>query len=80
MDYTGGYGPEEFLLRKPKPGKYTVRIDYFGASSAIALGPVTAQVRLITDFGTPKEKEKLITVRLVDPDDALEIGSIEIGE
>jgi len=78
-DFTQGYGPEEFLLRAPKPGKYTVRINYYGDSRQTALGPVTAQLRLITDFGTPREKEKLITVRLVDKKESLEIGAVEIG-
>ena len=78
-DFTGGYGPEVFLVRTPKPGKYTVRINYYGDSRQTALGPVTAQVRLITGFGTRHEKEKLITVRLVDRKESLEIGSIEIG-
>ena len=68
------YGPEEFLLRVPKPRKYTVKIDYYGESAATPLGPVTAQVRLFTDFGTPKEQEKLITVRLTDKKESLEIG------
>jgi len=79
-DFTGGYGPEVFLVRTPKPGKYTVRINYYGDSRQTALGPVTAQVRLITGFGTPEEKEKLITVRLVDRKESLVIGSIEIGK
>jgi tetratricopeptide (TPR) repeat protein len=78
-DFTAGYGPEEFLLRAPKPGRYVVRIDYYGDGRQTALGPVTAQVRLITDFGTTREKEKTITVRLGQDDaDKLEIGSIEI--
>ncbi|MCL2022422.1 MAG: DUF2135 domain-containing protein [Betaproteobacteria bacterium] len=79
-DFTGGYGPEVFLVRAPKPGKYTVRINYYGDSRQTALGPVTAQARLITGFGTKQEKEKLITVRLVDRKESLEIGSIEIGK
>jgi len=79
-DFTGGYGPEVFLLRTPKPGKYTVRINYYGDSRQTALGPVTAQVRLITGFGTRAEKEELITVRLVDRKESLEIGAIEIGK
>ncbi|MDR1011111.1 MAG: DUF2135 domain-containing protein [Opitutaceae bacterium] len=78
-DFTGGHGPEEFLVRDPKPGKYTVRINYFGESASTPLGPVTAQVRLITDFGTPQEKEQLITVSLADKKETLEIGSIEVA-
>jgi len=41
---------------------------------------VTAQVRLITGFGTPAEKEQLLTVRLADKKETLEIGSIEIEQ
>lgn len=79
-DFTGGYGPEEFLLRNPKPGKYTVKINYFGDRRQTALGPVTAQVRLITGFGTRAQKEQLLTVRLKETEDTLEIGAIEIGD
>lgn len=79
-DFTAGYGPEEFLIRHPKPGKYTVRINYFGDSRQTTLGPVTAQIRLITDFGTPAQKEKLLTMRLSEKKENLEIGQIQIGE
>ena len=79
-DFTGGYGPEVFWLRAPKPGQYTVRINYFGDRRQTALGPVTAQARLITGFGTPQEKEQIATVRLVNRADSLEIGSIRMGE
>lgn len=79
QDFTGGYGPEEFLLREPKSGKYQVRINYYGESRQNALGPVTAQVRLITGFGTPAEKEQRRTVRLEDNKETLDIGSIAIG-
>ena len=71
-------GPQEFLLRHPKPGKYTVKIDYHIGLLKTTSAPVTAQVRIITDFGTPQEKEKLETVWLVWKWDTLEIGSIEI--
>ena len=78
-DFTQGYGPEEFILREPNAGKYTVRINYYGDRRQTALGPVTAQVRLITGYGTPAEKEQRLTVRLTDNKETLEIGAIEIG-
>ena len=77
-DYTAGYGPEEFMLRDPKPGRYIVRINYFGDSRQTALGPVTAQVRLITGFGTPAETEKRLTVRLVEQQKDRLVGAIDI--
>jgi tetratricopeptide (TPR) repeat protein len=78
-DFTAGYGPEEFLLRAPKAGSYQVKINYYGDRRQTAIGPVTVQVRLITDFGLPSQKEQRITVRLVDPKQTLDIGSIEVG-
>ena len=78
-DFTQGYGPEEFILRRPAAGTYQVRINYYGDRRQTALGPVTVQVRLITDFGLPTQKEKRITVRLVDPKETIDIGAIAIS-
>ncbi len=77
-DLTAGYGPEEFMLRSPKPGTYRVHLDYFGDARQTALGPVTAQVRLITGFGTPDQKEKRLTVRLEDRKQNLEVGQFDV--
>ncbi len=79
-DFTQGYGPEEFLLRRPAPGRYTVRINYYGDQRTTARGPVTAQVRLITGYGTPAQKVQTTTVQLGAESRSLEIGSIEIPE
>jgi tetratricopeptide (TPR) repeat protein len=77
-DFTGGYGPEEFMLRDPKPGQYAIKINYYGDRRQSALGPVTAQVRLITGFGTAQQTEKRLTVRLQDNKETLEIGTFEV--
>jgi Ca-activated chloride channel family protein len=77
-DFTNGYGPEEFMLRDPKPGVYQVQINYYGDRRQSGLGPVTAQVRLIADFGTSKQTEKRLTVRLQDNKETLDIGSFVV--
>lgn len=79
-DFTEGYGPEEFLLRNPQPGKYAVRIDYFGEDSVTALGPVTAQVLVITGFGTADEQEKRYTVILSKEKEQQLVATIDIPE
>lgn len=79
-DFTGGYGPEEFLLRNPEPGKYTVRINYFGDRRQTTFGPVTVQARVTTGFGTPHAKEECLTLRLTGIDKNLKVGDIEIGQ
>lgn len=78
-DFTGGFGPEEFTLRNAKAGAYTVKINYHGDRRQITLGPVTAEVRLITGFGTVRQQEKRLTVRLKEAQETLAVGSIEIG-
>lgn len=79
-DFTNGYGPEVFLLREPKLGKYTIHINYFGDVRNTSLGPVTAQVRLITGFGTLEQAEQCLTVRLKDTEETIQIGSVEISD
>jgi hypothetical protein len=78
-DFTQGYGPEEFLLRLPDPGTYRIRLNYYGDRRQTALGPITAQVRVITAFGMQEENEKRYTVRLADARDTIEIGSVVVG-
>ena len=78
-DFTGGYGPEEFVLRLATAGRYIARINYFGDRRQNAFGPVTAQVRLITGFGRPEQQEKRVTLRLKQKQETIEVGSIEIG-
>ena len=55
-DFTAGYGPEEFLLRDPKPGNTTCGSTITAITGRHRLDRVTAQIRLITGFGTPAEK------------------------
>lgn len=79
-DFTGGYGPEEFILHRAKAGKYAIEINYYGDRRQMTLGPVTAQVRLITGFGTPAQQEKRLTVRLKEKQETVDIGSVEIAD
>jgi len=74
-DLTGGYGPEEYAVRRAKPGAYLIEADYYSSSSASLLGPTTAQATIITDYGRPSEKSESVTVRLTDSDDTVELGT-----
>ena len=50
LDFTGGYGPEEFSLKRAKPGKYKIEAQYFGDRRQAVTGPTTLQVKLATHF------------------------------
>ncbi len=75
-DFTRGYGPEEFLIKRAMKGKYAVKINYYGSSRQTILGPTTVQVKLITGFGTPNEKCQEITRRLSESKEVLDIGEM----
>lgn len=78
-DFTGGYGPEEFALRKAAPGKYRVQARYYGNRQQVLAGATTLQVRLVTGFGTPAQKEKAVTLRLRDRGETVFVGEFEVS-
>lgn len=78
-DFTGGYGPEEFSLRKAKPGSYRVHANFYGHRQQIVAGATTLQVRLITGFGTPRAEERIVTLRLKGQREVVHVGDFEVG-
>lgn len=78
LDFTGGYGPEEFSLRSAKPGKYKVEAQFFGNRQQIVAGATTLSLRLATRFGTPDEAEKIVTLRLKDRSERVLVGEFEV--
>ena len=78
LDFTGGYGPEEFSLKRAKPGKYKVEAQYFGDRRQAVTGPTTLQVKLATRFGTAEQKEQSITLRLKGRQETVFVGEFEV--
>ncbi|HEL4102564.1 VIT domain-containing protein [Stenotrophomonas maltophilia] len=78
QDFTGGYGPEQFSLRNAKPGKYKVEANYFGSRQQLVTGATTLMLRLTTHWGTPKQKDQMVTMRLKDRADTVLVGEFEV--
>ena len=78
LDFTGGYGPEEFSLKRAKPGKYKVEAQYFGDRQQKVTGPTTLQVTLATKFGSAEQKEQAITLRLKGRSETIYVGEFEV--
>jgi len=76
-DFTRGYGPEEYLVRKAMHGVYAIEAKYYGSSSARLLGAVTLRVDIFTDFGRPDEQHRSITRRLKQAKEIVAVGKIE---
>jgi tetratricopeptide (TPR) repeat protein len=77
-DYTGGYGPEEFSLRDAKPGRYIVQVNFYGHRQQIVAGATTLQVKFITGFGTAREQERIVTLRLRERQEVVTVGEFNI--
>jgi hypothetical protein len=77
-DFTGGYGPEEFGLRKAKPGKYKVQAHFYGNRQQIVSGSTTLMLRFSTDFGTAQQKDENVILRLTGQGEDVEVGTFEV--
>ena len=76
-DFTQGYGPEEYLVRRAAHGMYRIDANYFGSRATRLLGPVTVQVDVFTNYGRPSEQRKSLTLRLKEAQETARIGEIE---
>jgi Ca-activated chloride channel homolog len=56
-DATGGYGPEVFMLRKAKPGRYRVEANFYGHRQQLLARQTGLMLRLSTGFGTARQTD-----------------------
>lgn len=79
-DFTEGYGPEEYLLKKAIPGRYKIMAEYFGSDAPEILGPLTLQVDIFFNYGRKDEKRKSVTLRLKEEKETITIEEIEFSK
>lgn len=61
VDVTTGYGPEIFSSAAPPKGNYHVYVNYFGSGVDQSILTI-AQVAIITNENTPREKQQVFRV------------------
>ncbi len=61
-DFTRGYGPEAFTLKKAIPGTYKIYVNYYGTHSQRMLQPVIVRVTTYRDYGRKNQTcmEKMV--------------------
>lgn len=77
-DFTQGYGPEEYVLRRAFPGEYTIKTHYYGSHQQTLTGACTVIVNVFTNFGRPNEERQVLTLRLEQASDQVTVGTIRI--
>jgi len=78
-DFTGGYGPEVFTIRRPIPGTYTVKANFYGSRQQKVTGDVTVQVEFFTQFDSGDNKREAVTRRLENKKDLIEVGRFVVA-
>jgi len=76
-DFTRGYGPEEYSLKKAMTGMYNIQTNFFGTTAQSLSGAVTLQVDVFSNYGRPNEKRKSMTLRLTEKKETFTVGEIE---
>jgi uncharacterized protein YfaP (DUF2135 family) len=79
-DFTGGYGPETFMIKKATNGKYNVQVNYYGTSNQGLSGPTTVQAEMYTNWGRPNQSKKTITLRLSDRSEVIDLASLAFAK
>jgi len=78
VDVTTGFGPEIFATRAPLTGLYHVYVNYYGAGDRRDV-ITTAQVAIIQDEGTPREKQQVFQVPMRKPGELTLVRSFLVG-
>ncbi len=78
QDFTGGYGPEEYLLHKAPLGNYTIKVHFYGNGSPELTGGTTLYVDVFTNYGRENQKRQTLSLRLENAQDDFLVGTIAI--
>jgi Ca-activated chloride channel homolog len=76
QDFTQGYGPEEYMVKKAMKGTFKIQINYYGNRQQLLAGDTTIQVLVVKNWGRPNEERQAVTRRLKDKQEVLDIADI----
>ncbi|MFD2285080.1 DUF2135 domain-containing protein [Pedobacter petrophilus] len=67
-DFTAGYGPEQFMVKKAIKGKYKIEVNYYGDRQINISGPTTVTAEIYTNYAIGKQQRKVIVLPLTSAD------------
>ena len=76
-DFTQGYGPEEYVIRKAPRGTYTIQAHYYGNHRPTLSGKAILTVQFFQYYGTPFEVRRVVTRRLGKVDEEIDLATFE---
>ncbi len=78
-DFTRGFGPEQFLLKKAIKGKYQIQTNFFGENQVGIAGPTAIMAEVFINYATGKQERKIVVFQN-QKDDKQKGDGILIGE
>ncbi|CAF3882294.1 unnamed protein product [Rotaria sordida] len=79
-DFTQGYGPEEYLIRKAIKGTYTVRAKYFANHQQSLTGATTIMVHIYKYYGQSNQQKEIVTLRLSSNQEMIDVCKVEFDD
>ncbi|SIR00258.1 hypothetical protein SAMN05880574_1485 [Chryseobacterium sp. RU37D] len=80
-DFTGGFGPEQFLLKKAIKGKYQIQTNFFGERQVGIAGPTAIMAEVYINYATGRQERKVMVFQnqkeKSDNNDGILIGEFE---
>lgn len=77
-DMTGGYGPEEYLLRRAADGTYEIRVDVYATDRLNPNGSTSVRATLFRSYGRPDEARETLDLELTGKEDEALVGRIQV--
>ena len=78
-DFTRGFGPEQFLLKKAIKGKYQIQTNFFGERQVGIAGPTAIMAEVYINYATGRQERKTVVFQNQKENDEKSDG-ILIGE
>jgi len=79
-DFTQGFGPEQFLLKKAVKGKYTIKTNFFGERQNILSGPTTIMAEVYLYYSDGRQERKIAVFQSQKENKTENDSKILIGE
>jgi tetratricopeptide (TPR) repeat protein len=76
-DFTQGFGPEEYLIKKAPNGSFRIQAHYYGNHRPSLNGKAQLTVQFYLHYGTPFEIKREVTRRLQTVDEEIDLATFE---
>ncbi|MFP3593092.1 VIT domain-containing protein [Chryseobacterium sp. SIMBA_038] len=79
-DFTGGFGPEQFLLKKAIKGKYKIETNFFNENQVSVAGATAIMAEVFINYASGKQERKIVVFQNKSERDTSNRDGVLIGE